>query len=333
MTSTKQLRNAAAASLLAFSLALSGSAAVFAQDATPEATPEVSTEVAQPVAAYLGVQIENTTDGVQVVDVEAGSPADEAGIQAGDTLARIGDDVVTTVREARDLVRALSVDETVSVVVLRDGEEVTLEVTPVEAPVALIGRPDRGNGPGGDRPNGMPGMGNGPGGMMPGMGDGMQIFGFGQMGINGFLGVTFRTIDADLAAAEELSVTDGALVAEVVADSPAAAAGLLAGDIITAVNGEPVDAERTLRDRLVAYEPEDIVTLDVLRDGEAIQVEVTLGSPMRMAMGDGNLLDMFMQMSPEAMQQLRDQLGAQGFMFEMPIPAVPEATPEAGASA
>ncbi|HLU08251.1 MAG TPA: PDZ domain-containing protein, partial [Oceanobacillus sp.] len=66
---------------------------------------------------------------------------------------------------------------------------------------------------------------------------------------------------------------------EVLPNSPAENAGLQEHDIITAVNGDVVDAERTLRDRLFAYEPDDTITLDVLRDGETIQIEVTLGQP------------------------------------------------------
>jgi hypothetical protein len=48
-------------------------------------------------------------------------------------------------------------------------------------------------------------------------------------------------------------------------------------DIVTAVDGDKVDAERTLRDRLLAYEPGDEVTLDVLRGSETMQIDVTLG--------------------------------------------------------
>ncbi|HYO88690.1 MAG TPA: PDZ domain-containing protein, partial [Candidatus Limnocylindrales bacterium] len=84
--------------------------------------------------------------------------------------------------------------------------------------------------------------------MMPG--DGMQFqIPLGQMGqnMNGYLGVSFVTLDETVAAESNASLTDGALLVEVTADSPAATAGLLADDIITAVNGEPVDAEHTLR--------------------------------------------------------------------------------------
>ena len=102
---------------------------------------------------------------------------------------------------------------------------------------------------------------------------------FNNFGSNGRLGVAFLTLNADVAEEQGVDATEGALVTEVLPGSPAEAAGLQANDIITAVNGESVDAEHTLRDRLFAYEPDDTVTLDVVRDSETQQIEVTLGQP------------------------------------------------------
>jgi C-terminal processing protease CtpA/Prc len=92
------------------------------------------------------------------------------------------------------------------------------------------------------------------------------------------LGVMFETIDATVAADNDLSVTEGALITDVLVDSAAAEAGLQVGDVVTAVNGDVVDAERTLRDRLVAYEAGDTITLDVLRADETLSVDVTLAA-------------------------------------------------------
>ena len=94
------------------------------------------------------------------------------------------------------------------------------------------------------------------------------------------------------AAENDLSVTEGALITEVLADSPAEAAGLQAGDVVVSVSGDVIDSERTLRDRLYAYEPEDVVTLEVLREGETLMLDVTLGAfepgnlPFEFGMGD-----------------------------------------------
>ncbi len=92
-----------------------------------------------------------------------------------------------------------------------------------------------------------------------------------------YLGVRFEMITPELAQAENLSVQSGALIREVVPDGPADQAGLKAGDIVQKVDGEPVDAEHTLRARIAARHPGDEVTLTVLREGETHEIKVTLG--------------------------------------------------------
>ena len=140
-----------------------------------------------------------------------------------------------------------------------------------------------------------------------------------QSMFGGRLGLSFENLDADVAAENNLSVTDGALVKEVVADSPAAEAGVQAGDVITAVNGEAVDAEHTLRDRISAYEPGDVVTLTVIRDGDTQELTATLGEP---EMGD---------MSSFFDGAFPFNFGGRGgeFRFEVPAPAAPDAAPAA----
>lgn len=75
--------------------------------------------------------------------------------------------------------------------------------------------------------------------------------------------------DAAPAPEMALSAAPGAVVVEVVADSPAAEAGLQAGDVIVAVNGDALDQESSLADVIGALEPGDEVTLEVQREGEA----------------------------------------------------------------
>jgi len=64
----------------------------------------------------------------------------------------------------------------------------------------------------------------------------------------------------------------------VVAGGPAAQAGLQAGDVITAVDGTALDATHPLDMVMSQHGPGDTVTLDVLRGGQTIQVQVTLGT-------------------------------------------------------
>lgn len=76
------------------------------------------------------------------------------------------------------------------------------------------------------------------------------------------------------------------VVSSVRSGSAAEAAGLLAGDIITAFNGTAVTTASELRDLVRAAAPGDVVTVDIERDGAAQSVEVTLGEST--GRGDGN---------------------------------------------
>jgi len=62
-----------------------------------------------------------------------------------------------------------------------------------------------------------------------------------------------------------------------VSGSPADDAGLQAGDIITAIDGLAVDRDNPLDLQVLRFAPGDAITLDVLRDGESLQLEATLG--------------------------------------------------------
>lgn len=99
-----------------------------------------------------------------------------------------------------------------------------------------------------------------------------------------FLGITYLTIDGTVAAEFELPVQSGAFIQSLQPGQPAvqpgtaaAAAGLRDGDIITAIEGQPLDANTSLRQVLLQYRPGDTVTLTVLRDGREQSVQVTLG--------------------------------------------------------
>ena len=69
---------------------------------------------------------------------------------------------------------------------------------------------------------------------------------------------------------------EGHGVLQVAPDSPAADAGLERGDIITEIDGQPIDPEQPLANLLYAYEPGDVVALTVDRDGTETELTVTL---------------------------------------------------------
>jgi S1-C subfamily serine protease len=98
----------------------------------------------------------------------------------------------------------------------------------------------------------------------------------------GYLGVSIQALDRDLA--EHLGIPDatGVLVNHVVADSPAAAAGLETGDVLTRFGIDPVDAEEEedlgVFQRLVARVPPGTETrIGYLRDGRAETTGIVIG--------------------------------------------------------
>ena len=90
------------------------------------------------------------------------------------------------------------------------------------------------------------------------------------------LGVRYFQLEPDSPYLADYEVRNGALVAEVIEGLPAAEAGLQVGDIIIAVEGQATTLEIDLRNRIYAHEPGETITLDILRDGGLLHVEVTL---------------------------------------------------------
>lgn len=91
------------------------------------------------------------------------------------------------------------------------------------------------------------------------------------------LGVTVQDLSQPLAESFGLARPDGALIANVAAGSAAATAGLIAGDVITAVNGEPIVRSGDLSSRISLAAPGETVRLKVWRDGSAREMSVKLG--------------------------------------------------------
>ena len=98
-----------------------------------------------------------------------------------------------------------------------------------------------------------------------------------------WVGVYYTMITRQVADELDLPVEEGALVdtgptgVAVIPGSPAEVAGLQAGDIIIALGGRAVEEDHDLVTLLLPYRPGDVVALTVLRGGEEIGVEVTLG--------------------------------------------------------
>lgn len=206
--------------------------------------------------------------GALIVEVTPGGPADEAGLRGSDREAQIegqavpvGGDTVTAIEGTpvsrfEDLTTYLAryseVGQTISLTILRDGKEQAVDVT-------LAARP-----------------------------------GQGSEAAAAYLGVEVMTLNPLIAEASGLPANqEGVLVGGVMQGSPAEKAGLrgsyklaqiqgrgveAGGDVIVAANGQSINQASDLQALLQRSKPGDIISFTVLRDGQQVEISVTLGT-------------------------------------------------------
>jgi serine protease Do len=105
----------------------------------------------------------------------------------------------------------------------------------------------------------------------------------------GWIGVQIQPVTAEIADNLGLKTPQGALVAEPQPNSPAAKAGIMAGDVITAVNGSPVKDARDLAKQIGNMAPASTAKLTVWRKGEEKTFSVALGELPNQREARGNM--------------------------------------------
>ena len=94
----------------------------------------------------------------------------------------------------------------------------------------------------------------------------------------GFLGVYLNELNSEMAETLGRDDKTGVMIVEVGPDTPAAVAGLKAGDLVIGFNGQPVDSMPRLRLDISNTPPGKAVRFDLIRkDGEEMRIDVTLG--------------------------------------------------------
>ena len=93
----------------------------------------------------------------------------------------------------------------------------------------------------------------------------------------GWLGVQIQPVTPEISEAVGLSRTQGALIISVQPNSPAARAGLLASDVITAVNQQAIIEMRDLPKLIASIAPGKKIDLSVWRDQKTISITIELG--------------------------------------------------------
>ncbi|MCC7451639.1 MAG: PDZ domain-containing protein [Anaerolineae bacterium] len=235
--------------------ALSSDAATLA--ITTPATSMPATLPAAPTTpagsgGYLGIRLSGSTQGVNIVEVVPQSPADTAGLKTGDLIVAVDNQSVQRVEQVQAILSHKAPGETVMLRLRRS--DVLLEIT-----VQLAPRPDQATAA-----------------PVPAIPATPSSFPFGTPHIR--MGVNYLVVTPQVAARLNLSVDYGALVTEVIPNSAADFAGIKLNDVITAVEGDKVDAKRTLLFRLLPYNPGDTITLTVVRGSQTLQIPVILTS-------------------------------------------------------
>ena len=103
-----------------------------------------------------------------------------------------------------------------------------------------------------------------------------------------FLGIHFVSINPKVADARKLPVKVGALVggigdngqptSGIEPGKPADVGGIKDGDIIVSIDGKVIDEEHPLDATLAQFSPGDVINVQVLRDGQTLTLQVTLGT-------------------------------------------------------
>ncbi len=93
----------------------------------------------------------------------------------------------------------------------------------------------------------------------------------------GWLGVGIQPVTPEVAESLGLAKAEGALVASVATDSPAAKAGVRPGDIVTGFGGKPITTAKDLSRAVAATEAGGHRILDIMRDGKQVELPVDIG--------------------------------------------------------
>ena len=227
--------------------------------------------IAQADDGWLGVQLQpldaemtkalqlKDDHGVLVDDVVDDSPAATAGLQHGDVIVAFGGDAVNEVKDLTKAVRKASPGDEVAVTVVRDGKRQDLRVT--------LGEQDHRN---------VIVLRDGDDAWPEDMQKHFEAFAPANRG--GYLGIGMQDLTAQLGVHFGVADGKGVLVSEVRPDTPAASAGLAAGDVIVKAAGKPVSTGSELREALAGTEPGQDVTFEVIRDGQKRQQTAKLAS-------------------------------------------------------
>ena len=254
---------------------------------TPQDAEEVEREVRTRIEfgrerSAIGVSVrdvEDAADGVDegavVTGVRADGPADAAGVESGDVIVAFDGERVRGARQLARLVQETPAGRTVPLRVRRDGAPVALTVTPGEAPGWRGRLPEMVA----DRVR----LQFNEDGLLEA--DELAVLrrlpdvlrGVGRRAGRVRLGIRAESVDGQLA--EYFGADAGVLVEHVEDGAAGSAAGLRAGDVITAIDGNAVDGLAALRRQLARLEAGAAFEITVVRDRAETSLTAETSAP------------------------------------------------------
>jgi len=154
----------------------------------------------------------------------------------------------------------------------------------------------------------------------------------------GQLGISVTRVSSDLAASLNMPDVKGVIVNSVRSGSAAEKAGLRQGDVITAINDNPVADTNAFRNRVASNAPGSEITLTVMRDSREQKIRATLGEfseetaraenqneggPNPRSSGGGKLGVSVEPVTPDVAQELQLKPGTTGVVVTTVEPAGP----------
>jgi serine protease Do len=200
--------------------------------------------------SWLGVMIQNITpelkaklglgtdEGALVSDVVSGGPAEKAGIKRGDVILQFNDKPIRSSHDLPFVVASTPIGETVAVEVMRGDQRMNMQVKTEELREEVEEAP-----PAEVRP---------------------------------YLGIQVQGITPEMAKNYGLPRTSGVIIVEVDNGSPAAEAGLAAGDIIVEIDKQPVKDVKTLNSLLAGVQKGHTILFLIDRGGTTIFVTLNV---------------------------------------------------------
>lgn len=244
--------------------------------------------------SYLGVQTQEVSKenyskfglrdvrGVAVEKVIENSPAAAAGLQAGDVIVRFNGEDVTSARKLTRLIGEVDPDHQAKLSIVRNGNEQEITATLAKRPMPKFENgnfnftmPKMPDMPDLKQLKDLPQFKDFPKDGTP------QVFTFPggegksmvwRAGEGRMIGVSINQLSKQLA--DHFGVESGAMIEEVRENSPAAKAGLRAGDIIVEADGKAIKGDLDLRKAINGKKDGDI-SLTIVRDGKRQTISVT----------------------------------------------------------